>query len=522
MDAAEQAYEAARAEIARVKAKGGEYLSLGMIGNNLRHLRNLPEELKQLSQLKSLSIGPSRVSDCRVLAHLKGLKSVKISNTGIIDLAPLSTLFKLEVLDLSSTQITDISPLSALSNLRELDLSKTQVINIDAISGMEKLLSLYLEETNIVEITPLSFLEKLLELRLDGSKVVDLRPIAQLPNLESEYSFGVSFLDTSATLLDPHIARFANIKNHTDRTRQTLAYLRSLPPWPEPYTPAATPDGSPPKPIGGVPDAPPPDRMPRLLLTPDHRIDLDPVLPTDVELADPIRKRLYERLPKALDGLLRYSNRYPELDSPARALRDMIASPFEEADFLMMHLEIDALTDVKDGQASLSDADKLDVDCLTALAGVLRIAPPITMGHPDIDLLEERGREYQRSRIPESVADAESHIARGLENHELATARTQEFARRTALAGPTGRVAEIRRGFSKNTILIMFFIADQATDAALGHVFGSATVSAAQFLLLHKDAILATAPTWGHSGFAWTQYVMIRAQQIVDSANRNN
>jgi len=198
----------------------------------------------------------------------------------------------------------------------------------------------------------------------------------------------------------------------------------------------------------------------------------------------------------------------------------LVEAPFEQADFLFMHLEIDALTDIRDSQNGRGEFERLDADCLAALAGVLRIAPPITIGHPDIDLLEERGREYQRSRVPENLAASENQIARGLDKHELATERTQEFARRTAAAGETGRVAEIRRGFTKNVVLIMFYITDQATNAAVGHVFGSATVSAAQFLLLHKDAILATAPTWGQSGFAWSQYVMIRAQQIVDDARK--
>ncbi|MCL1628554.1 hypothetical protein M3N55_07410 [Roseibaca sp. V10] len=44
----------------------------------------------------------------------------------------------------------------------------------------------------------------------------------------------------------------AKLSDHATRARQTLAYIRSLPPWPEPYTPAATPDGSPPKPSGGA------------------------------------------------------------------------------------------------------------------------------------------------------------------------------------------------------------------------------------------------------------------------------
>jgi hypothetical protein len=219
-----------------------------------------------------------------------------------------------------------------------------------------------------------------------------------------------------------------------------------------------------------------------------------------------------------LDGLLRFSNRFPELDGPARALRELIAMPFSDADFLLIHLEIDALTDIRESQSARPLADKLDADCLNALASVLRIAPPITMGHPDIDLLEDRGRQYQRSRIPENAAAAEKQIVSGLDKNDLATARTQEFARRTAAASEGGRVAELRRGFTKNVVLIMYFMTEQVTAAATGHVFGTATVSAAQFLLLHKDAILATAPTWGQSGFAWAQYVMIQAQRIIDEA----
>jgi len=44
----------------------------------------------------------------------------------------------------------------------------------------------------------------------------------------------------------------AEIDDNQSRTRQALAYLNTLPPWPEPYTPKARPDGLPPVPIGGT------------------------------------------------------------------------------------------------------------------------------------------------------------------------------------------------------------------------------------------------------------------------------
>ena len=70
-------------------------------------------------------------------------------------------------------------------------------------------------------------------------------------NLGTDGFPGLNFSNTSATARDARLAELAEIKSHADRARKTLAYLRSLPPWPEPYTPGATPDGSPPKPIGG-------------------------------------------------------------------------------------------------------------------------------------------------------------------------------------------------------------------------------------------------------------------------------
>jgi hypothetical protein len=88
-------------------------------------------------------------------------------------------------------------------------------------------------------------------LTFEHTKVLDLRPISGLDKLGADVPIGLTFQSTLATARDAKLAELAEIEDDADRTRQTLAYLRSLPPWPEPYTPAATPDGSPPKPIGG-------------------------------------------------------------------------------------------------------------------------------------------------------------------------------------------------------------------------------------------------------------------------------
>ncbi|MTJ03540.1 MAG: leucine-rich repeat domain-containing protein [Sediminimonas qiaohouensis] len=102
----------------------------------------------------------------------------------------IGTLDNLEVLDLSQTQVADITPLQGLAKLKGLDLTRTQV--------------------------------------------ADLRPIADLPKLGSGPSRGLSFANTPAARATPELTRLSEIEDSKDRTRETLAYLKALPPWPEP------------------------------------------------------------------------------------------------------------------------------------------------------------------------------------------------------------------------------------------------------------------------------------------------
>ncbi|CUX81549.1 MAG: Leucine Rich repeats (2 copies) [Roseibaca calidilacus] len=207
MDAAEQAYEAARAEIARVKATVGDTLYFD--AEDYRALTTLPPEI----------------------AELTGLETLVLRNTQITDLAPLAGLTRLQTLVLRNTQITDLAPLAGLTGLKRLDLCNTQ----------------------ITDLAPLAGLTGLKRLNLHSTQITDLRPIEALHKLRTDI-LGLTFQNTPAADHDAKLTELAELEDTQDRTRQTLAYLRSLPPWPDPYTPAATPDGSPPKPIGGVPE----------------------------------------------------------------------------------------------------------------------------------------------------------------------------------------------------------------------------------------------------------------------------
>jgi hypothetical protein len=316
MSAADEAYRAAEAAIAKAKAEGAERLSF--FSDEFHALERIPQQIAGMTNLSSLSFDSTQITDLKPLAGLHGLERLFLSKTLISELAPLSGLTDLAELFLDSTLITDISPLVGLAGLRELflddtqitdfeplaqlkelrtlsldntkitdlrplanlgslhglnldntntfnleplkslrsliglSLSRTQISNLAPLAGLRALQDLSMEETLITDLASLVGLTNLAVLSVDGCKIEDMRSIAKLEKLGSSGPPGLTFLYTSATERDKRLAELAKIEDHEERTRETLAYLRTLPPWPEPYTPAATPDGSPPQPIGTV------------------------------------------------------------------------------------------------------------------------------------------------------------------------------------------------------------------------------------------------------------------------------
>ncbi|WP_296641034.1 leucine-rich repeat domain-containing protein [Roseinatronobacter sp.] len=275
MLAAKEAYEAALREIDRVVADGKDELIL--TGDEFHPLQEIPPEIAALTWLEELRLRNTQIKDLTPLAGLTGLQTLWLDGTNVIELAPLSELTELRTLRLNNTKITDLSPLSKMTRLHVLWLYHTPITDIASLAGMKELQtlrlddtgtvdlaplkgmiglqSLVLDNTKIADLAPLAGMAGLRTLALSGSKAIDLRPLARLDKLGKHGTyFGLSFSKTPATAHDTRLAELDEIYDSKDRTRKTLAYLRSLPPWPEPYTPAATPDGSPPKPIGGVPE----------------------------------------------------------------------------------------------------------------------------------------------------------------------------------------------------------------------------------------------------------------------------
>lgn len=251
MSDADRAYELAQREIAEAKRTGAERLDFSAAV--FWALDRLPPEICELADAQHLDLSQTQIADLSPLEWLMGLQSLELFDTQITDLAPLAGLRRLHMLSLNNTQITDLSPIAEMTRLRGLYLGNTQITDLKPLEGLTELQRLGLDRTRITDIAPLAGLPKLENLGLDYTRVSDLRPAAAAmgETLNIFKHRDLNFADTPATKLDKQLAELARIKDNRERTRETLAYLRTLPPWPEPYTPAATLDGSTPQPIGG-------------------------------------------------------------------------------------------------------------------------------------------------------------------------------------------------------------------------------------------------------------------------------
>lgn len=254
-DEAERAYQAAVRVIEERRKEGRTRISFGS-ALELRSLERIPPEivlihgldyidldmtkvsdlspLSALTGLREFWLNSTRVSDLSPLSALTGLRALHLDGTKVRDLTQLARLTELETLSLRSTAVSDLEPLTALTRLEFLSLSHTPVRDLSPLAKLHSLERLDIEYSRVSDLSPLAALTGLKLLSLHGTNVSDLRPIRDLALTSMAGTSGLMFFGTAATRNDPELARLADIVDIRESTTQTLAYLKTLPPWPEP------------------------------------------------------------------------------------------------------------------------------------------------------------------------------------------------------------------------------------------------------------------------------------------------
>ncbi|GAB1480028.1 hypothetical protein MASR2M74_25990 [Paracoccaceae bacterium] len=211
--AAEAAYQKALREIERVRAGGGTELDLS--GEAFADLYSIPPKVKEIAGLVSLNLDGTRVSDLSPLRGLMDLRSLSLAQTAVRDLSPVRDLNLLS----DHAEFSDMHQLHGLSGgLQDLSLDQNAAIDLSSLLDLSSL-------RDLAALQRLSFGQA-----ADGIS----KPTGPLPFPASAQYFGLRFSDIPATAHDTELNRLSQIEDDEQRTRETLAYLKTLPPWPEP------------------------------------------------------------------------------------------------------------------------------------------------------------------------------------------------------------------------------------------------------------------------------------------------
>ncbi|MEM1079276.1 MAG: leucine-rich repeat domain-containing protein [Pseudomonadota bacterium] len=518
---AARALAAAEAEIERVNAAGEAALDFDK--DWFHALREIPMQVAEVPGLQRIDLDTTQVTDITPLAGISGLQYLHLSNTQVTDIAPLAGITGLQNLSLSNTQVADIAPLAGITGLQILDLRNTQVAGVAPLAGITGLQRLYLTNTQVADIAPLAGITGLQNLSLSNTLIADIAPLAGITGLQSltldntqvrdlrvlaghqslipkkamPFIYGLRFADTPATELDPELHRLAEIEDSRERTTETLAYLRGLPPWPDPL-PWRAPEKAAPSPL---PDPPDVSGIPEVRVSPEG-IDVTPGSTTEADLSDPIKAQLYARLGGFAEALFQKGNRYPELSQPAQALRDLTSGPFETASILGIHLQLSALDDIRKEDANRPEAEQMDPDCRLAIGQVLRHGPGITMGHPDVVLVEARNAEFAGQPVPETEAESERRLARTVADAQVpATKAAQQVAGALATSQSKGRLSQARKALAWGLVsgvgaLVVGGLSQAGAD---GYQWAVEWISA------NRDAIWTAAQGWGSTFVSWVR-----------------
>ena len=135
----------------------------------------------------------------------------------------------------------------------ELSLTGPNFFALDSIpselAALIGLQSLNLNSTKVNDLAPLAAMTSLQILDFSNTEVSDLRPIVELERLYENLRYSaLRYTATPATKRDARLAELVQIEDGAECARETLAYLRTLPLWPEPYILETIPDNETPEP----------------------------------------------------------------------------------------------------------------------------------------------------------------------------------------------------------------------------------------------------------------------------------
>ena len=173
-------------------------------------LNNL-QALSDLTALQTISIDcNTEIKDLSFAQNMSNLTSISLFSSAISDLQPLSDKYQLMSISLPNAHIRDISPLRHLSNLTFINFNNNQIDNIDALLHCQKLQSIHADNNQIRSVSVLQNLYDLTTISLSNNQLSNLNDLRYLNKI------------TSLTVNDNQISSIDFLEQLTNITRLFL------------------------------------------------------------------------------------------------------------------------------------------------------------------------------------------------------------------------------------------------------------------------------------------------------------
>ena len=402
-------------------------------------------------------------------------------------------------LDLDNTKVAELTPLASLTALLAIRLDNTQVADLTPLAHLTALQELGFDYTQVADLTPLANLSALRKLWLDYTRVADLRPIRDLTKLGTEDDTGLDFKGTPFAEATEDTRRLAAIKDRQERTRETLAFLKTLPPWPEPL-PWEIEKLE--KQVATDTPAPPPEQDPSLPLIWGPQgfgfmaahLDLDPL--TAEALAE---------LRDLLDALIRQSgNSHEDLHRLATEMRERCELQDGKLNALRLHMSFQKLERLHAGREGRER--RLDDEIVTTLEGILLTAPGATLGDPQVaTLIARQDANRATPAAPIDTARAEAVLDAVTEPEAPFDDEVKETAETANAHGPDDRITATRGILARNVVVavgrrLALILTSPSEIAASGIIIG--------WVYTHRAALQAHAMTLGTDAGVWFTRVL--------------
>jgi internalin A len=444
--------------------------------------------------LKNLTVLPPTISS------LEKLRLIAFPSTRVSDLTPLANMNELLGISAFNTQINDLTPLKGLKNLRMLFIDGTQVTDIGPLESLESLRRIYCNDLPIKELPALHNMSKLETLALKNTLISDLRPILRAPSLSK-----LSFNDTPFAAANQTLTELAKLgtdegNGEKECAAQTIAYLKTLPPWPEPLPWEA--ERKPPTQEQALP----------LTLSKDNKVQVVSPTPKGEEANDPVKEAVLDELLALINDLIRVAgNKHDDIYRAAQSLKGRIDKPLSEIEMLKTHMAIEGLKRILSNKSTRSGYDALDSGCTTALQAVIETGPALTLDNPQVNVFIERQTRNQLRLLEEAQTAASIALAEAIRDGED---QFEDEVRQIAASGAApqsgDQLTNASPWLNRNSVIVIggWFAMELASNAV-----GVGLSSFTKWLVANEAVILTQAHVWGQPFVAWISPILAQARE---------